>query len=431
MRFEFIFSTKVKSPLLSCVLLIVAFSAHAQIREESSVEAIALQADGKIVAGGTSSLAGTSRFALARFDSNGKTDASFGEQGKVTAFTGKGSKLFAIAIQGDGKIVGAGYADTGRSHAVALARFNSDGKLDDSFGKAGFVTTETGLNYARAFDVFLQPDGKLIAVGHSNTKPAGGFDFLAMRYNRDGSLDKSFGIGGIVHTRVGTNNNGGQGGALQADGKILIAGHYAAGKVSRFAVARYMPNGRPDMSFGTGGKAILPVSGSASSILPLSDGRILVGGNDNKLADSSTLLVTLLSRSGKVDPSFGNKGTSTIGKGNIQALRASFDGSYVVTGWYFGANTRTESETASSAECHITIKFDLTGSRPRPNGLINNDDFACYANDIAIQPDKKTVVGGWIWRSKRQAFVIFRFNEDGSPDSSFGDSGQVVTAFAN
>src|SRR5215471_9825548 len=150
---------------------------------------VAIQSDGKIVVGGTSSgPAGNSDFALARYNTDGSLDPNFGSGGKVTTdFFHDDDSLNAIAIQPDGKIVAAGSASRpGQGPQFALARYNPDGSLDSSFGSAGKTTTDfPGQNVAYAID--LAAGGKIIVVGTSFIQNSS--QFALARYNPDASLD--------------------------------------------------------------------------------------------------------------------------------------------------------------------------------------------------------------------------------------------------
>ena len=158
----------------------------------------------------------------------------------------------AVALQEDGKIVAAGGAcgldcEFG---AFALARYNPDGSLDATFGTGGTVTTAVGTAYNVARAIALQGDGKIVAAGSA----ANSFFALA-RYNPDGSLDATFGMGGKVTMAVGYYaGDPANAVVLQRDGKIVAGGYAFNGdNVSNFALARYNPDGRLDTTFGTGG----------------------------------------------------------------------------------------------------------------------------------------------------------------------------------
>jgi uncharacterized delta-60 repeat protein len=267
--------------------------------------AIVLQAGGKIVVAGF----GGSGFALARYCPDGRLDngvncgaGGFGSGGVVTtSFGSESAEARALALQADGKLVAAGVAGTSGNTNFALARYCPDGRLDNGascgsggFGIGGKLTTVITPGNDRALGLVIQPDGKIVAVGHANA--GGNNDFAVVRYCADGSLDDGtncgaggFGTSGIVATAVSVGDDLALGGALQADGKLVVVG-YATPSSRDFALARYCPDGRLDdgancggNGFGTGGRVTLDfVGGStdlgrAAAIQP--DHKILVAGD--------------------------------------------------------------------------------------------------------------------------------------------------------
>src|SRR5262249_50446768 len=156
---------------------------------------LALQGDGKIVAGGWTIVNGSTSFALARYNANGTLDTTFGTGGKVITSIGNSfAQPNAMAIKPDGRIVIAGYATTNTGNTFALARYNSNGTLDSSFGIGGTVTTTfgpvpgssftlPGSAYARS--VAIQSDGKIVVAGFAQVDE---YEFALARYNTNGTL---------------------------------------------------------------------------------------------------------------------------------------------------------------------------------------------------------------------------------------------------
>ncbi|MBA2434942.1 MAG: hypothetical protein H0V54_07660, partial [Chthoniobacterales bacterium] len=207
--------------------------------------AVAVQPDGKIVTAGATVGGNFFDFALARYNTDGSLDITFGTGGKVTtAFNTNNDEAFAVALQADGKIVAAGFAVIGGTDDFALARYNTNGSLDTTFGTGGKVTTAFGSSIDRAHAVAVQPDGKIVAAGRA-VIGGGSFDFALARYNTDGSLDTTFGTGGKVTTACGSSNDEAFAVALQPDGKIVAAGRVFSNKED-FALARYNTDGSLD-----------------------------------------------------------------------------------------------------------------------------------------------------------------------------------------
>ena len=248
---------------------------------DSGANAISIQSDGKIVAAGFRA----GDFAVVRLHPNGVLDSSFGGTGFVTtSFSTNDDAANAIAVQSDGKIVVAGTSYNGANVDFAVARYNSNGTPDDSFGTSGRVTTaiDTSVDVANA--VAIQPDGKIVVAGYA---VIGGtaVDFAVARYRTNGTLDPSFGSFGRVATALGAGGAVGSALAIQPDGKILVAGYTLptlAGAAADFGLARYTTNGVPDASFDGDGKVTTSIglgNDFAVALALQSDGKIVVGGS--------------------------------------------------------------------------------------------------------------------------------------------------------
>ena len=169
----------------------------------------------------------------------GEFDPTFGGDGIVITPIGTGiDSGRSMAIQTDGRIVVAGYAWTGSGYGFAVARYNGNGSLDTTFDADGKVTTGFASGWSRGGTVALQSDGKIVVAGRSNN--GSNNDFAVARYNSNGSLDTTFGTGGKVTTAVGSGHDSGRGMALQSDGRIVVAGNAKPGGDVDFAVVRYL-----------------------------------------------------------------------------------------------------------------------------------------------------------------------------------------------
>jgi len=260
--------------------------------------AMVIQSDGKILVAGYADIGGKSQFVVVRYTSNGTLDDTFdGDTGTgngivTTAFTDN-AYANALALDSSGKILVAGYTDT----KFALARYQADGNLDTSFDTDGKVETVFGGNAASAYAIAVQNDGKIMLGGSSNNSSSPGASYFALaRYNSNGALDTSFGNAGQVETYmglVGTANLCAM--KIQNDGKIVTAGSCQKDSKENFAFVRYTLSGILDTSFGTDGK-VLTSSGSKSwlnSLLIQSDGKI-VGGGLNEETETGTTNFALL-----------------------------------------------------------------------------------------------------------------------------------------
>jgi uncharacterized delta-60 repeat protein len=284
------------------------------------IRALIVQADGKLVAAGLANNRSgtTSDFALARYRPNGALDRSFGRDGKVTTDFGAGfDQAFALAVQGDGKLVAAGFAETGPSIQFALARYKPNGSLDRSFGRDGKVTTGFGGGFAVAFGLVIQTDGRLVAGGDARTGSGLTLDFALARYRPNGALDGSFGTGGKVTTDFGGTDDIATALAVQGDGRLVAAGFVdiRPGVDSDFALARYKPDGTLDRSFGTAGRVTTDFAGGLDQAFALAvqaDGKLVAAGRAQ--ITTTGLFDFALARyrpNGSLDGSFGTGGKVT------------------------------------------------------------------------------------------------------------------------
>lgn len=256
-----------------------------------SISAMAIQSNGRILVAGS---AGTD-FLLARFTSSGNPDTSFGMvsgglpnlTGAITTDFGGTDIAQAMAIQGDGRIVVVGSSVAVGDSRFAIARYASNGLLDNTFGSGGRVTTDFvsddngGATGDAALGVAIQDNGRIVVVGRAETDGLANGDFALARYNADGSLDTTFGGDGKVTTAFATGaNDVAHAVAIQADGRIVAAGLSGAALNEVFALARYNSNGTLDATFGGDGRVTTDRRGITGSDVAIqkSDGRIVVAG---------------------------------------------------------------------------------------------------------------------------------------------------------
>ncbi len=239
-------------------------------------QSVLVQPDGKIVVAGYSLISsGDYDFALARYNSNGTLDPTFGTGGKVTTFFYGNEFGRSLIQQKDGKLVVAG--ETGYSSTdFALARYNSNGTLDTTFGTGGKVTTDFNASNDSGFSIIQQSDEKLVIAGTATR--SGNYDFALARYNSNGTLDTTFGTGGKVTTDFNGFDDIAKSVIQQSDGKLLVTGSSNNGT---FALARYNSNGTLDTTFGTAGKVITAGTGASFSATLQSDNKIILVGSNS------------------------------------------------------------------------------------------------------------------------------------------------------
>ena len=313
----------------------------------SQATSVLVQPDGKIVATGISIGASGYRIALARYNTDGTLDLSFGTSGRVTThFSGSGARGLAAALQVDGKIVVVGQVIIGSETVFGAARYNGDGSLDFTFGSGGLVTTAfPGTNNDLANGVAIQSDGKIV-VGGSLTNGFPTADFGLMRYNSDGSLDPTFGSGGIVRTDFGAHD-GSNTLLLQRDGKILVGGITSTGSPI-FGLARYNTDGSLDNTFSGDGFVSTRFSGANSqSIFGLAeqpDGKIIATGQvAYSYFGQSDVALARYNTDGSLDTAFNSVGyTNTDVAGDLdqgKSVAVLTDGRILVAGYATNSNT--------------------------------------------------------------------------------------------
>jgi uncharacterized delta-60 repeat protein len=262
------------------------FDTYPNIITDDWAKAVAIQPDGKIIVAGYMIDGSVTNFALARLMPNGDLDNSFDGNGRLTTdFFGGVDEARGIILQPDGKIVAAGNAQvSGSNYDFALARYNSNGSLDSSFSSDGKVTTDfLGGGDDGAYDVALQPDGKIVAAGAVHTLGTG-YDFGVARYLSNGAIDTGFAGGGFtsVAFAAGTAEEVAFGVALQADGKIVAAGYAPAAGTNDLAVARLTADGALDGSFSVDGRVTTGFGGGddgAFDVAVQADGKIVAAGS--------------------------------------------------------------------------------------------------------------------------------------------------------
>ena len=246
--------------------------------------AVTVQTDGKILVTGYTDINGHGYdFGLVRYNANGTLDTSFDGDGKLTtALTAFDDYGLSIIAQSNGKILVAGISNNGSNDDFALVRYNSDGTLDTSFSGDGKVITTIGASYDDAQSAAIQTDGKILVAGNSYTGK--NYDFALVRYNSDGTLDTSFSGDGKATTGLGVSHDYGRSVTMQTDGKILVAGESWNGKNYDFALVRYNKNGTLDKSFSNDGKVTTALGNfddEGFSVTVQTDGKILVAGSSN------------------------------------------------------------------------------------------------------------------------------------------------------
>lgn len=354
--------------------------------------AVVLQADGKIVAAGSSQQSGKYVFTVMRFHPDGSIDASYGTGGRTNVSFSDNALTQHAVLQPDGKVIVAGVmfgALGAPDDEIAIARLDDTGALDPTFGSGGKVLTDLTPSYDSADAIALQTDGKLV-VGSSSQDGSGNAHFNVVRYMPDGSLDPSFGTGGHVMTIVGSFDIIG-GVLVQTDGKIVAVGATSADGVA----VRYLPGGALDTSFGTGGIAHMgfaPAIAFAGDALILPDGKIVISG----VSTVGNFTLTRLTAAGSVDGAFATAGRSYVDLGGNDiptTLVRRPDGRLVAAGEVVRA-------VDPNADIDVgVVTWNADGSLDTTFGTGGKLTYSVgpgvdEIGEIALQPDGKIVLAG-------------------------------------
>ncbi|HZH72774.1 MAG TPA: hypothetical protein VFD91_09805, partial [Mariniphaga sp.] len=394
----------------------------------SSANAMIVQPDGKIIAVGSfTSYNGQSRNKIVRLHSNGDIDMSFDVgTGFITTYYGT---ISALALQADGKIlVGGSYSSYNGQQANSIIRLNTDGSVDTSFD----IGTGVGISYSLTgdgyiYDIEVQPDGKIIIGGSFNVYNGQSTIGSIARLNSDGSLDTSFDI----NAEIGINSQV-HSITMQSDGKIIVGGRSFVTPIpeNQINLIRLNSDGSLDTSFDIG----LGFSANGDSVLIKKviiqpDGKIIAGGDFSSLNGQDLRRISRFNSDGTIDEAF------DIGSGfdnSITDILLQSDGKIIAGGrfsFYDGQGqqriVRLNSDGSKDNFFDIGTSFRLenTSDSARPNSL-------------AIQPDGKIIiVGQFSDYDEQPAISIVRLNSDGSIDTSFqtgtGLRAQITNAVAD
>ncbi len=348
----------------------------------------------------------------------GRLDRSFSANGKVFVNIGSpGDYANAVALQRDGDIVVAGTANTGVSNEnFGLVRFRPDGTKDTAFGRNGKVQTDLGGGQDEAFDVALQADGRIIVVGWNAD------DMVVVRYQSDGRLDRTFGSRGVVTIDIGRYDTA-NAVVVDAEGRIVVAGETSDGSVGRPVLARLLPDGSPDPTFGSGGLMIGGVRSHSTfeDVALQTDGRIIVSEVRFPGVDVRRYLPD-----GSKDLTFGTHGVAATPLTQTQHVAVAIrpDGDVVEAATVPGQGD-DHGDFAVAA-----LRADGSPDASFGTGGLATVDFGgsldqAYA--VAVAADGSVVAGGDAIDASRRVFALARLLPDGSPDPEFGHEGRTTT----
>lgn len=334
------------------------------VHSSESATSVAIQADGKILVAGSAQVPATvTEFAVVRLFPSGELDPTFGQSGiKLVGMSNTGSGANGMALQtidGQQKIVLAGFTHGQTTPVMAFARLDSAGQLDQSFGNAGIKLVPSTSPMEFAYDVAIQNiagENKIVAAGFSRFSLGNGSyrdDFAVVRLNSNGAMDATFATEGKVRTQM-TGSAGARSVVIQQTGpnqaRIVAGGYAFRGVANDFALVGYSLTGGLDPTFSADASArvYLDIDGreeQIQSLLVQPDGKLIgVGWTRNlPVTTGQDFALARFNANGTLDKSFGSCGRTVTDMGSKSDIgwggTLQPDGKILVVGEYLATET--------------------------------------------------------------------------------------------
>ncbi|HEV8061120.1 MAG TPA: DUF4214 domain-containing protein [Gemmataceae bacterium] len=354
-------------------------------------------------------------------------DPTFGSGGEVFTSFGGLDGAAKVLVQPNGKIVAVGTLTSGSGESFALVRYNSDGSLDTTFGTNGEVTGPVGSATGAALDA----NGDIIVVGQDPTTT----HFLVARFTSAGAPDDTFGTAGVVTTAV-VNATHASVAVQPADGKIVVAGDNSYDSpptsVSTIDVIRYNTNGTLDTTFGTGGVANAGNGTVTNQVLIQTDGKIVVAGNErpSTASGNAAFFIKRLNSNGSVDNTVQPFVDIGVGSDIAIALALQSDGKFLELGTANGEPILVRLNSDGSLDTSFGVRGQVFMDSTFNFG--SNSEGSETPTGLAIQSNGQIIVIGASGPASSHVLiftlVVTRFNADGSLDTRFGNGGMVSTS---
>jgi uncharacterized delta-60 repeat protein len=357
---------------------------------------------------------------------DGNIDTSFGAGGKViTDFSSNTDLIFDIKVQTDSKIVVAGYSTNSSYEDFSIARYNSNGSPDVTFGTGGKVISSFSPYNDRALQLVILPGSKMLVAGFAANPPYGN-DFLIARFNSNGSLDSTFGINGKVMTDFSGSDDQCDALAIQMDGKIIAGGKTQMGTDEYNILVRFNNNGNIDSTFGTNGKIYHSIGYNYNKVQIKPDGKIIAS---NITGVGFPVVLNQFNSNGVIDSTFGTYGeitNSMIKVNRTMALRP--DGKILIA----GEATLSGGCTQFSVACYHPNGSVDTGFGTAGITYTDFPPYCSVPYTMILQPDGKFLLAGTVFiPGSYNNFALVRYLSNGNVDSTFGSSGRVTTIISN
>jgi uncharacterized delta-60 repeat protein len=365
----------------------------------------------------------------------GMVDTSFAGGASLTRVGTSEDYAHAVAVQADGKVLVAGSTASNQGTRIAVVRYLRDGSLDTSFGDGGKAIAAVGTREDVARAIAVQADGRIVVAGLSYQRTAD-YDFTLMRFMPDGTPDASFGDQGRVVTDFGGDSDRAFALLLMPDGRIVAGGQSNVNRSSTgvdFALARYLANGQLDASFGNGGKVVAAILPGSTSDMVRGLALQTVDGAARILAvgGEGDFTAARFTESGALDAGFGNAG-------RVSGLfGVSIGGAHAVTVLPTGEAVIAGHVGHDYAAARLTIGGQLDPRfGPAADGRFRHAMSTTNwdeATAIARQADGRLLLGGWVYSGNGTAgdFGVLRLTAEGTLDASFGQAGVMTHAAAS
>ena len=420
---------------------------------ESDKPVMAIQSDGKILivksAIDINNNHGINKsdFFLLRFNSDGSLDNSFGNSGVVmTDFNMTNEFNERVVLQPDGKIIVTGttfYCSGNCYYDGVIARYNSNGTLDNSFSEDGKLIIDFGNVIENVDAVFLQTDGKIMLTGNSGSVYSGGINFILARINSNGILDNTFDGDGILLSPLINLNFNIKSVLMQPNGKFIAGGNMIVDGAFDFAICRFNADGNLDNTFNGNGIFTIDMSGFDSwydneqlySIALQGDNKVIAIGFANDILTNTDFALTRINTDGSPDNNFSGDGKLYLSYGqsetNFNKIILQPDGKTIAIG-------RTRSGTGYSDFIFAITRYNNNGTPDNSfdedgkKSISFYDQQPCIATEVFVQPDNKIVIAGTTQTSNYQTEIgIAKLNPDGSFDETFDGDGKLMLSLSS
>ncbi len=358
----------------------------------------------------------------------GTLDASFGTDGVVTYDSGGYDAARAVTFDSSGRLLVAGYSTPNADYDMTLWRYDAGGSVDGSFGTNGVATYDGG-NNSYAYALTLDASGNILVAGEINGTNG---DMALWRYDASGAPDNTFGSDPGTNLVAYTDGQSSSASAIAVDasGRILVAGYIYSGSYYRMALWRYDENGGPDNTFGGNSLTNFVTYGGGTSfgkgMVLAASGKILVAGYLNN-GSNDDMALWRYNSDGSPDNTFGSDGSTNVvvydggSSDYAQAIALDSSGKILIAGFMH--------KGAAGYDMGV-LRYGSDGAPDNTFGSDSGTNIVTYdggssdqAYAVAVDSSNRVLVAGSISQNSGLDAALWRFDADGQPDGAFGTNG--------